>query len=124
MRGRIITEIKPPDHGPEQAHSSQHHKRKPPGTEADKKCDQGRSEEISQSGKRMREALGKAALFSGKPVRQRARGRGESSAFTQAENHAAHDQCGKTTNEANEHGGAGPDDSANSEREARAEFVA
>src|ERR1041385_851937 len=71
----------------------------------------------------MRYALGKAAFFRGKPISQGARGRGESCAFSQAENHAAHDQRGKAPDEANGYSGTGPDDSADCEREARAEFI-
>src|SRR3954467_385509 len=123
MRRRIITEIKPPDYRPKQAHCTQNHKREPPGTEADKKCDQCWSEEIPQSGKRMRYALGKTAFFRGEPIRQRTCSRGKSRAFTQAENHAAHDQCSKTADETNQHGGAGPYDSAGSECDSSTEFV-
>ena len=82
-----------------------------------------RSKEISQPGEGMSDALGKAAFFRGKPVRQRARGGRKGCAFTQTEKNAAQDQSRKAADQTCEHCGAGPDDSADSERQARPESI-
>src|SRR6185312_17483919 len=53
----IISEVKPPDHDPHQAHHAKYNKGSSPGTDLDQPRHQRRRKKVSQSCKRVRETL-------------------------------------------------------------------